>query len=190
MCSSHNALLLQLNHDDFNVFVLAVGCSPTLFSTIIATHQYDHILFPCHPILCPLSCLINLSCSPSPHPQTPRSDFFDQLSQSSQNPPVQLINRHSTFPVITDTGATITISPNCDDFDPRYTPTEGDVLQGLTAGLQIECTGTIQWALHLDDGSEVALSLPAYHVQVPINVYSVHNISFNIQRIHNILSST
>ena len=58
----------------------------------------------------------------------------------------------------------ITVSPDHDDFDPRYTPTEEDVLQGLTAGLQIEGTGTVQWALHLDDGLEVALSLPAYHV--------------------------
>ena len=31
---------------------------------------------------------------------------------------------HSTFPVIIDTGATITTSPNHDDFDPSYTPTE------------------------------------------------------------------
>ena len=72
--------------------------------------------------------------------------------------------QHSTFPVIIDTGATITISPNHDHFDPGYTPTVGDVLQGLAAGLQIESTGTIQWALHLDDGSELVLSLPACHV--------------------------
>ena len=56
---------------------------------------------------------------------------------------------HSTFPAIIDTGAMITISPNHDDFDPRYSSTEGDVLQGLTPGLQIKGTGTVQWAFTL-----------------------------------------
>ena len=96
---------------------------------------------------------------------------------------------HSTFPVILDTGGMITISPNHDDFDPGYTPTEGDVLQGLAIHLQIEDTGTIQWALHLDDGLEVALSLLAYHVPSAHHVYSVCNTSFHTQRTDNILSS-
>ena len=63
------------------------------------------------------------------------------------------------FPIIIDTGATITISPDHDDFGPRFARTEGNVLQGLATGLQMKGTGTIQCALHLGDGSEVELSL-------------------------------
>ena len=72
--------------------------------------------------------------------------------------------QHPTFPVILDTGATITITPDHTDFGLEYTPSEGDVLQGLAAGLQIEGTGTVQWAFHLDFGLELELSLPAYYV--------------------------
>ena len=74
------------------------------------------------------------------------------------------LSRHPTFPVILDTGATITITPDHTDFGPEFTPSEGDVLQGLATGLRIEGTGTIQWAFHLDDGSELELGLPAYTV--------------------------
>ena len=49
----------------------------------------------------------------------------------------------------------IAISPNFDDFDPEVTPREGAFLKGLATSLQIEGTGTVQWALQFDDGSEV-----------------------------------
>ena len=71
---------------------------------------------------------------------------------------------HTTFAVILDTCPTITIAPDRTDFGLEFTPSEGDVLQGLVAGLQIEGTGTVQWAFHLDDGSELELSLLAYYV--------------------------
>ena len=70
--------------------------------------------------------------------------------------------QHPTLPVILDTGATITIDRT--DFGLEFTPSEGDVLQGLAADLQIEGTGTVQWAFHLDDGSELELSVLAYYV--------------------------
>ena len=59
------------------------------------------------------------------------------------------------FPIIIDTGATITISPDHDDFGPIFAHTERNVLQGIATGLQMKGTGTI----HLGDGSEVELSL-------------------------------
>ena len=68
------------------------------------------------------------------------------------------------FPVIIDSGAIITISPDHDDFGPSFAHIEGDVLQGLATSLQIKWTGTLQWALHLNDGSEVELSLLAFYV--------------------------
>ena len=74
-----------------------------------------------------------------------------------------LFSSSKTFPVTFDSGATITISPFREDF-VDYAASEGSVLQGLAKGLEIEGTGTVRWAMTLDDGTTTVLEAPAYYV--------------------------
>ena len=41
------------------------------------------------------------------------------------------------------------------DFGPDFTLIEREILKGIATGLHIKSTGTVQWALTPDDGSEV-----------------------------------
>ena len=49
--------------------------------------------------------------------------------------------QHPTFPVILDTGATITITPDHTDFGSEYTPSEGDVLRALQLASKLKALG-------------------------------------------------
>ena len=69
-----------------------------------------------------------------------------------------------TFPVIVDTGATITITPFLTNFMTPLTTTEGAVLQGLTKGISIKGSGHVHWCLTSDDGTNMTLTIPAFYV--------------------------
>ena len=69
-----------------------------------------------------------------------------------------------TFPVIVDTGATITISPFLTDFMTPLTTTDGAVLQGLVKGLLIKGSGHVCWYLTSDDDMNMTLTIPTFYV--------------------------
>ena len=69
-----------------------------------------------------------------------------------------------TFPVIVDTGATITITPFLTNFMTPLTTTEGAVLQDLTKGLSIKGSGHVRWCLTSDDGDNMTLTIAAFYV--------------------------
>ena len=71
----------------------------------------------------------------------------------------------STFSVIWDSGASITISPNKEDFDgPILKPSTITQLKGIAKGLQIEGQGHFKWSFHDAYGNLRTLKLPAYYV--------------------------
>ena len=71
----------------------------------------------------------------------------------------------STFPVIWDSGASISVSPNRDEFVGEYTklPFYTQLL-GLAKGARVEGQGQVQWAFHDTQGTLRVITVPAYHV--------------------------
>ena len=71
----------------------------------------------------------------------------------------------STFAVIWDSGASVTITPNKDDFDgPILKPSTITQLKGIAKGLRIEGQGHVKWSFHDIFGNLRTLTLPAYYV--------------------------
>jgi hypothetical protein len=71
----------------------------------------------------------------------------------------------ATFPVIWDSGASISITPDCKDFvGPINTPGPITQLQGIAKGLRIEGQGHVLWAMQDTLGNLRMIKVPAYLV--------------------------
>ena len=71
----------------------------------------------------------------------------------------------NTSPVIWDSGASISISPDPSDFmDTLRPPSAISQLKGIARGLRIKGQGEVTWALHDVNGNLRLLKLPAYYV--------------------------
>ncbi|KAI2509100.1 hypothetical protein MHU86_5348 [Fragilaria crotonensis] len=71
----------------------------------------------------------------------------------------------STFSVIWDSGASVTISPEKLDFvGPLSRPSTITQLNGIAKGLRIEGEGKVHWSFHDSTGKLRTLELPAYYV--------------------------
>ena len=71
----------------------------------------------------------------------------------------------NTSPIIWDSGASISITPDLSDFDGPVTP-PGKItqLKGIAKGLQIKGQGEVSWAVHDQFGNLRIIEVPAYHV--------------------------
>jgi hypothetical protein len=71
----------------------------------------------------------------------------------------------NTSPIIWDSGASISITPDLSDFHGTVTP-PGEItqLKGIAKGLQNNGQGEVHWAVHDQLGNLRILKVPAYHV--------------------------
>ena len=76
------------------------------------------------------------------------------------------MKKESTFSIIWDSGASISISPNKDDFvGPMSSPGIGTRLKGIVKGLSIQGKGHVVWPVLDTSGQLRALvKVPAYYV--------------------------
>jgi len=73
--------------------------------------------------------------------------------------------KSSTYQVIWDSGASISISPDRQDFvGPLVKPSVRQRLQGIAKGLNVEGHGHVLWACHDTSGQLRLLKVPAYYV--------------------------
>jgi hypothetical protein len=74
------------------------------------------------------------------------------------------LKKESTFSVIWDSGASISISPDRDDFvGPMSSACIGTRLKGIVKGLSISGQGHVLWAVLETSGQLRALKVPAYY---------------------------
>jgi hypothetical protein len=72
---------------------------------------------------------------------------------------------NARHPVIFDSGASLGITFDRNDFDGSLTKPEGDLrLGGMAQGLQIEGIGSVTWTFRNPDGSEVQIRSNCYYV--------------------------
>jgi hypothetical protein len=98
-------------------------------------------------------------------------------------PPARFRNamrKESTFSVIWDSGASISISSNRDDFvGPMSSAGMGVRLKGIVKGLPIQGQGHVMWTMLDTSGQLRALKLPAYHVpQARVRLLSTTTVFF------------
>jgi transposase InsO family protein len=75
------------------------------------------------------------------------------------------MKKESTFSIIWDSGASISISPNKEDFvGPITSPGIGTRLNGIVKGLSIQGKGHVMWTVLDTSGQLRALKIPAYYV--------------------------
>jgi hypothetical protein len=75
------------------------------------------------------------------------------------------MKKESTFLVIWDSGASISISPNKDDFiGTMDSPGIGTRLKGIVKGMSIQGKGHVMWVVLDTSGQLYALKVPAYYV--------------------------
>jgi transposase InsO family protein len=75
------------------------------------------------------------------------------------------LKKESTFSIIWDSGASISISPNKEDFvGPMTSPGIGTRLKGIVKGLSIQGKGHVMWTVLDTSGQLRALKVPAYYV--------------------------
>jgi transposase InsO family protein len=75
------------------------------------------------------------------------------------------LRKESSFAIIWDSGASISISPNKDDFvGPMTSPGIGTKLKGIVTGLSIQGQGHVMWAVPDSSGQLRAIKVPAYYV--------------------------
>jgi hypothetical protein len=84
--------------------------------------------------------------------------FFLHAWQSSNNSTMRLLRFSSNRPICIDTGASCCISNVKSDFID-FSESNSSVLHGISSGLAINGTGTIQWSIINDNGDEVVLHL-------------------------------
>jgi len=78
----------------------------------------------------------------------PHDQIYQALSVGSQNRATALFSSNNqNLPVVIDTGASLSISPNCDDFLGELQPSEINSLNGLTLKCPAYVKGTIKWSL-------------------------------------------
>ncbi|KAI2513070.1 hypothetical protein MHU86_1362 [Fragilaria crotonensis] len=71
----------------------------------------------------------------------------------------------NTSPIIWDSGASISITPDLSDFEgPVTSPGTITQLKGIAKGLQIKGQGEVTWAVHDQLGNLRLLKVPAFHV--------------------------
>jgi hypothetical protein len=75
------------------------------------------------------------------------------------------LRKESFFSIIWDSGASISISPDKDDFvGPLTSPGMGTKLKGIVKGLSIQGQGHVMWAVPDTSGQLRAIKVPAYYV--------------------------
>jgi hypothetical protein len=75
------------------------------------------------------------------------------------------LRKESCFSIIWDSGASISISPDKDDFvGPLTSPGIGTKLKGIVTGLSIQGQGHVMWAIPDTSGQLRAIKVPAYLV--------------------------
>ena len=75
-----------------------------------------------------------------------------------------LPEQSSSYPIIWDSGASFSVSPDIKDFDgPLEKPGAFTQLQGIAKGLRIEGHGHVLWALHDTEGNLRIIRVPAYY---------------------------
>jgi hypothetical protein len=79
--------------------------------------------------------------------------------QSTMNTNTKLMRFSSEQAICIDTGASCSISNNISDFITFAPSSQSTVLKGISSGLSILGTGTIQWTILNDDGDEVTLHI-------------------------------
>ena len=73
--------------------------------------------------------------------------------------------KESSFPVIWDSGASLSVAPHRSDFVGTYSkPPITLKLKGLAKGLNIQGQGHVMWAMHDTNGMLRGIKVPAYHV--------------------------
>jgi hypothetical protein len=96
-------------------------------------------------------------------PTNPQSNLLRMAMQA----PSRFHNtmpKESTFPIIWDSGASVSITFDKADFLDYQVPPVMLRLRGLAKGLHIAGTGTIAWTMQDTNGILRTLKLPAYHV--------------------------
>ena len=85
------------------------------------------------------------------------------------------MKKESTFSIIWDSGASISISPNKDDFvGPITSPGIGTRLKGIVKGLSIQGKGHVMWTVLDTTGQLRAIKVPAYYVpQARVRLLSI-----------------
>ncbi|KAI2510654.1 hypothetical protein MHU86_3765 [Fragilaria crotonensis] len=93
---------------------------------------------------------------------------FHAASNGSQAPARMreaLGPKANTSPIIWDSGASISITPDISDFEgPVTSPGTITQLKGIAKGLQIKGQGEVTWAVHDQLGNLRLLKVPAFHV--------------------------
>jgi hypothetical protein len=80
------------------------------------------------------------------------------LANESQEFPVAFLV--STKMLVIDTGASISISPDRQDFVGNIQSVQPTVLKGIASGLQVQGIGTASYTVIADNGSSVTITLP------------------------------
>jgi hypothetical protein len=89
----------------------------------------------------------------------------------------------STYSVIWDSGASVSISPDKNDFvGPLKSPGAITQLKGIAKGLQIEGFGHVMWAINDSSGNLQMVKVPAYYAPqgqspTPLHKKSPSNLS-------------
>ena len=97
--------------------------------------------------------------------QTTTPSLLERIALLAPSRFRSVIPSDSAFPVIWDSGASVTISPDKNDFvGPIARPSTITQLNGIAKGLRIEGEGTVHWSFHDASGNLRTLELPAYYV--------------------------
>jgi len=122
----------------------------------------NKILTQCH------MATVNSGAKPSPNPAMLRAAFQSPRRFQEDIP------KEATYPIIWDSGASISISPSREDFvGPLKTPSISQRIRGIAKGLKIEGQGHVMWAVHDTNGMLRTLKVPAYYVpRVPVRLLS------------------
>ena len=99
---------------------------------------------------------------------SPDLEFAPSCFKMALQAPAKFRNamkKEATFSIIWDSGASISISPNKEDFvGPMTSPGIGTRLKGIVKGLSIEGKGHVMWTVLDTSGQLRALKVPAYYV--------------------------
>ena len=93
------------------------------------------------------------------------ANLLERVAMLAPSRFISAIPSDSSFSIIWDSGASVTISPDKRDFVGELKrPTTITQLRGIAKGLRIEGEGTVRWSFHDTDGKLRTLDLPAYNV--------------------------
>ena len=88
------------------------------------------------------------------------------IHSSSTSTPEIYISRDSTeeLPIVIDTGASFSVTPNVNDFIGQIQPSDLDSLKGLNSDIKVFGQGTVQWTIQDVLGNVRKLQTTAYYV--------------------------